>query len=434
MNAPKPSTVQPQLLSDADSVLQEVLKQVRCNPDRLSAILDESAHALIAFVADRTIVYANRAADEFFGVERHQLEGRSAELLLPQRLRTPGAPPQLVTDELTTVEVSALRADGSEVSTAWTFAAVPRPTSAPIFVMIVRARAQLLAEMAAMQRSDRRFRSLLVASTSIIWVRNAAGHVEELLPSWEEYTGQRWEDYEGMKWVSAMHPDDRARITSEWQDVVRENAEVYRTQGSIWSAKHNSWRAFQSRAICVRTPEGEVDGWVGSITDVQDAVEARARLRESEARYTVLFERTPTPKALTRVSDGELVAINQAFADLFELVRDGSGRPIIATEEKSNAVHELLREHSSLRSHECEFKTSSGRTLFVSLSFIPVEVNGVAHVLTTVSDISSRHGRRAAGAQPGRSSESRQRRILGDHESRASHATAVDSWLGRHAQ
>jgi PAS domain-containing protein len=47
--------------------------------------------------------------------------------------------------------------------------------------------------------------------------------------------------------------------------------------------------------------------------------EALATLRESEERYAVLFDRSPFPLALTRVAEGVIVTVNQAFLELFQL-------------------------------------------------------------------------------------------------------------------
>lgn len=392
---PKPSSLQPQHLWDADKVLVNVLERVSRRPDALAEILDERSEPFIAFVANRTMVYANVAAERFFGVERHQLEARSAELLLPERLRTPGAPPQVAASDLTTVELPALRADGTEVSTAWTFAAVARPNDEPIFVMLVRAREELIAELAALQRSDRRFRTLLLASTSVVWVTTAEGLVEELLPAWEEYTGQTWEQYRDAGWISAIHPDDRAQVMRDWQAALQTKSDAHRTHGRIWSAKHSAWRAFQARAVCVRKLDGEAVEWVGAMTDVQDAFDARERLRESEARYAVLFEQSPTPMALSRRADSVLVAVNQAFAELFELSeRDAIGRQSIelglSRRELHDEVMQLFAQQGSLRGYECERTTASGKKLFVSLYLNPVQIDGVDHILTTVLDISAR--------------------------------------------
>ncbi len=134
-------------------------------------------------------------------------------------------------------------------------------------------------ELENLRRNDARYRSLLRASTSIVWITDAAGLFVELQPDWERYTGQSWDQYRESKWISAIHPDDRARITEDWTKAVGAGSDQYRTQGRVWSAKHNRWRAFQTRAVSVRNDAGNIVEWVGALTDVQDAIDA-ARERD----------------------------------------------------------------------------------------------------------------------------------------------------------
>ena len=123
-------------------------------------------------------------------------------------------------------------------------------------------------------RADKRFDALLLASASIVWWTNAAGEFVEEQPSWREYTGQTWEEYRGSAWVSCLHPDDRASIIADWTSAVASGS-PYLTQGRIWSAKHNAYRAFQTRAIPIKNEGGQIEEWLGALTDIQDSTSNR---------------------------------------------------------------------------------------------------------------------------------------------------------------
>jgi PAS domain S-box-containing protein len=388
----------------AERALADVLGRVRESPESVAEILAAEAGALFAFTADRTIVAANVAGEAFFGYGRHELDGRNTQELVPARLRQPDVPPLLPTSDLTTVHPAGLRRDGSEVAAVWTFASVPGPRAA-MFVMLVRDRAQFDEELErTLQRSDARYRALLLASAAIVWNTNAAGEFVELQPAWESYTGQRWEDYRGSKWISGVHPDDRPRVMADWTAAVRAGSAVYRTQGRVWSAPHEAWRAFQTRAVSVRNANGEIVEWVGALTDVQDVLDAQERLRESETRYSVLFEKSWLPLALTRMPDRVTVAVNEAFLRLFEVSRDEViGRTSVdlglATEEEREAVASMLRERGSVRDFECTRRTATGREVRVALNLDNLVIGGHEHVLATVQDISHRAAQEAALAR-----------------------------------
>ena len=62
--------------------------------------------------------------------------------------------------------------------------------------LISRAEAQ-----EAMERSESRYRSLTVASASIVWITDPAGEFVSEVPSWEAYTGQTRDAYSGLGWL-----------------------------------------------------------------------------------------------------------------------------------------------------------------------------------------------------------------------------------------
>jgi PAS domain S-box-containing protein len=308
----------------ADRALLTVLADVATAPERLRAILDERPEPLIAFTAQRKIIAANAPGERFFGYDRHELDDRPTDDIVPERLRQPDAPPMLATDDLTTIELAGLRKGGVEIATVWTFGAAPSPGGA-IFVMSVLDRDHLDTEIDALRRGDARYRSLLLASASIVWVRDASGQFAEPQLAWEQYTGQPWEEHRGFGWISAIHPDDRERIMSGWMSAVRAQSDVFQSHGRLWSARHGAFRAFQVRAVPVRTNTGEILEWIGAIADVQDVVEAQEKLinreRELELRFRAVYENALDGIVLS--DDEQLVVdVNPAACRLLGRERD----------------------------------------------------------------------------------------------------------------
>ena len=115
----------------------------------------------------------------------------------------------------------------------------------------------------------------------------------ERQPGWEDYTGQTWDEYQYSNWISAIHPDDRPQVTADWRGAVGAGGPVYRTQGRVWSAKHQAWRAFQTRGVPVRDKTGKIIEWVGALTDVQDALDAQEKLLSASANSPSRVPRPP---------------------------------------------------------------------------------------------------------------------------------------------
>jgi PAS domain S-box-containing protein len=198
-------------------------------------------------------------------------------------------------------------------------------------------------------RAARRFDALLLASASIVWWTNAAGEFVEEQPYWQEYTGQSWDEHRGSGWASCLHPDDRQSTMADWTSAVASGS-PYFAQGRIWSAKHKDYRAFQMRSIPIWNERGQIDEWLGALTDVQDTIdikvlldrtqtdladslkalrasEARSRahlierhrndeaLHESEERYKGIYQHASMGIAIWDL-DGRMVSCNPAYCNM----------------------------------------------------------------------------------------------------------------------
>lgn len=71
------------------------------------------------------------------------------------------------------------------------------------------ARIELEKVQEALRESEERYRSLVEATSQIIWDTNAEGELVTEQPRWSAFTGQTYEEYKGWGWLNAIHPDDQ---------------------------------------------------------------------------------------------------------------------------------------------------------------------------------------------------------------------------------
>ena len=71
----------------------------------------------------------------------------------------------------------------------------------------IKARQTIEAGAKALARSERRFRSLVEATSQMVWTTTPAGEVVEDSPSWRAFTGQSYEEWKGYGWLNAVHPE-----------------------------------------------------------------------------------------------------------------------------------------------------------------------------------------------------------------------------------
>ncbi len=148
----------------------------------------------------------------------------------------------------------------------------------------------------ALQRSEQRFRSLVEATSHIVWTNTPAGEMQGSQPGWSEFTGQSEAEYQGYGWASAVHPDEAQTTIEAWQKAVDTR--------SMFMFEHRlrrydgQWRTFSIRAIPVVEPDGTtIREWVGVHTDItvakhleEERQRAEEALRASEARFRRLSE------------------------------------------------------------------------------------------------------------------------------------------------
>ncbi len=132
---------------------------------------------------------------------------------------------------------------------------------------------------AAMLVSEQRYRSLVEATSQVIWATDAAGSFTVRSPSYEAFTGLAWEEYRDGKAMRAVHPADLERVKAEWAALLASGQpgemrfRLRRADGA--------YRQVVGRGVPVRDVDGRLREWVGTITDVEEHRQAEDRLRQA---------------------------------------------------------------------------------------------------------------------------------------------------------
>ncbi|WP_445250455.1 PAS domain S-box protein [Microcoleus sp. OTE_8_concoct_300] len=137
----------------------------------------------------------------------------------------------------------------------------------------------------AIKQSEERYRSLIAATSQMVWTADAEGRSPDL-PSWRAYTGQTEAQVVGLGWLDAIHPDDREQTNQVWMEAVQTNSlfEIeYRLRGA-----DGNYRYFQARGVPIVNEDGSVREWVGTCTDIHDRKQAEDAIKQSEERYRSL--------------------------------------------------------------------------------------------------------------------------------------------------
>lgn len=283
--SPAASSLRSLSLRGTEELLRRIVARVTTAPLELSSILAEYPDPLVAFTATRTIVAANAAAEQFFRYGRNELHGATTDVLVPARLRQPDAPPMQVLDALTTVDLPGLRKDGTEPELSWTFASSVADDG-PIFVMIVRDRAEIDNALEALYASEQRFRLLVdgVRDHAVLLL-DPEGRIASWNSGAERIKGWTADEIIGQPYETFYPPEDRAAgaPAENMRAAIREGFKRVsgwrmRKDGSRFFAEASLWPLF--------APDGTLQGFAKithDLTAKRAAEEAQHRLEIERA-------------------------------------------------------------------------------------------------------------------------------------------------------
>ncbi|RAY10839.1 peptidylprolyl isomerase [Actinomadura craniellae] len=174
---------------------------------------------------------------------------------------------------------------------------------------------------AVLRRKEERYRSLVEASSQVVWVSTAEGTVFEDAAEWRTITGQTLEEYLHGGWLSVVHPEDRQRIQAAWRECV-EADRIFETNYRI-RTKSGTYRHYDVRAVPIRRGT-EVVEWVGANTDVtgqREAEEMRGRLTEQLSAAALRTARLQQATSML----AEALTVSQVVQVITEVGRSAIG-------------------------------------------------------------------------------------------------------------
>ena len=118
-------------------------------------------------------------------------------------------------------------------------------------------------------------------------------------------------------------------------------------------------------------------------------------LKESEQKFSVLFDKSVFPSTVTRLSDGVIYDINEAFEREFGYTKqEAIGKTSVELGinpnfEKRKRLREKIKEEGALRHQEVVLFSKSGEKACYESNSDKVSINGEEYLCNTVRNISA---------------------------------------------
>jgi PAS domain S-box-containing protein len=248
-----------------------------------------------------------------------------------------------------------------------------------VFAVVIWLNARVLGKIDArrqraeeQRQSEARFRSLITATSQIVWSTSADGRVLEDSPSWRAYTGQTLESYQEFGWLNAVHPDDREKSAQVWTQAVQAKS-LYETEYRLQSAA-GQYRYFWARGVPVLAKDGSIQEWIGTCTDIHDRKQTEAALFELAA-----IVESSEDAIFSKTLDGIISSWNIGAERLFGYTRsEAIGQPVtllIPSDrlDEEPQILEKLKRGERIESFETLRKRKDGTLVDISLTISPLK-------------------------------------------------------------
>jgi PAS domain S-box-containing protein len=146
----------------------------------------------------------------------------------------------------------------------------------------------------------------------------------------------------------------------------------------------------------IRDSAGTIIGAAKIARDITERRRAEEALRESERRFSQIFNFSPVATSLSTVREGRYLDVNDAWAKMYERARDDVlGRTVFELNiwvdlERRAALFAKLQERGAVSDFEMELRTKSGRIVQVSWSGVTMVIGGESCLLGSALDITER--------------------------------------------
>ena len=237
--------------------------------------------------------------------------------------------------------------------------------------------------------SEERYRSLVAATSSVVWTASPDGQFVTPQLSWARYTGQPWEQQSGWGWTKMLPPEDAHRVREKWEEALAGQG-YFQMTGRLWSQAARGFRSFEARAVPLRNRDGSIREWVGTLVDVDE----RKKAEEEQQKFKFLADNANDAYLLANRSS-QIVYANRVASELLGYDHDELMQMTLPQIERGHdgaRFDELFSQPKDTRTapYESVYERKSGGWLPVEISVSRLQYLGEDFIFAVARDISER--------------------------------------------
>ncbi len=249
----------------------------------------------------------------------------------------------------------------------------------------------------ALRLSEERFNLAIRGSTDGFWDwPDTSKNALWITPRFYELIGYEHNEFQmGFeKFRELLHPEDREHFL----EAVRahlEDQQPYDVEYRL-QTKSGDYAWFRARGQAIWDKQGKPLRMSGSIQDITARIQAEAKLRASEEKFSKAFRSSPDAFMITRQQDGSIIEVNEGFErNTGYTAAEAIGRNTFeiglwAEPEEREKLMSLLKQQGYVRDLEICMRIKSGQVRQCLTSAELITIEGVPCLVTVTRDITER--------------------------------------------
>lgn len=241
--------------------------------------------------------------------------------------------------------------------------------------------ADLRATDAALREAEERFRLAFQHAAVGMALLTPEGRFLQVNPALCRILGREEMDLLAIDWPSITPPEDlphsldavRRLVAGETKSVIVAKRCLRPDGAVVWT---------QNSLSMTRDARGRPRHLVALMEDITDQRRAEEVLRDSEARFAKVFHASPVALAMSTITEGRVIDVNESWLELFGFRRDEViGRTnrelnLSVDPEARPAAVRRVRDEGMVRNLELQVRRKSGEVRDLIVSAVKVDLGG----------------------------------------------------------
>jgi PAS domain S-box-containing protein len=181
------------------------------------------------------------------------------------------------------------------------------------------------------EESEDLFRSFSNNIQNLAWLADGEGWIHWYNDRWYEYTGTTLTEMQGWGWEKVHHPDHKESVISFVKEAWKRDKPwelTFPLRGA-----DGEYRWFLTRAVPILNEDGKIVRWIGTNTNVDEQVRAKAALKQKQEELQQIFFQAPVSITVMRTPNFIVEVANQMALQMWGKDEEQVlGKPVFAIE------------------------------------------------------------------------------------------------------